>query len=69
MKKVLGIVFLSLCIYGCTINPSKEGRLQQLEADIEQSVKKIDSLSTKIQAPEIANKQLESRLVALESKN
>lgn len=66
MKKLLLLAFLSLTIFGCNVNPSKEARIQQLESEIEQTTEKIDTLISKVQTLESVNKQLKSRILELE---
>lgn len=66
MKKLFLLVFLSLIIFGCSMNPNKEARIQQLESDIEQTIKKIDNLESRVQTLENVNKQLELRILELE---
>lgn len=67
MKKLLLLASLSLIIFGCNMNPSKETRIQQLESDREQTLKKIDKLEIRVQTLENVNEQLESRILALEN--
>jgi len=66
MKKAILIATLSLFLFSCNINPSKEARLQKLEAEMQQSMEKITTLEASVQALEKINTQLKARIVVLE---
>lgn len=66
MKKILLISFLSLSLFGCTMNPNKEARIQQLESKIPQKLKELDKLKIRVQTLENVNTELESRMQKLE---
>jgi len=66
MKKIFLIPFLSLLIFGCNMNPNKEARIQKLESNFEQTMKKVDELEARVQSLESINEQLESRILELE---
>jgi len=66
MKKAILITTLSLFLFSCNINPSKEARLQKLEAEMQQSMEKITTLEASVQALEKINTQLKARIVVLE---
>jgi predicted transcriptional regulator len=66
MSKLILTVTLSLFLLGCNMNPSKESRLQKLEAQIEQSMDKVSALENRIQALEKANALLEKKVTELE---
>lgn len=66
MKKAALLTILSLFLLGCNMNPSKEARLQKLEAEIQQSMEKINTLEASVQALEQTNTQLKTRIEELE---
>lgn len=66
MKKLLLFSLTSTILLGCNMKPSKEARIQTLEAEIVQTKEKTDGLESRIQTLEEANKQLESRILELE---
>lgn len=66
MKKVILISTLFLFLLSCNMNPSKEARLQKLEAEIQQSMEKINTLEASVQALEQTNTQLKTRIEELE---
>lgn len=68
MKKLFLLLFLAFTLFGCKMNPNKEARIQQLESDIEQALEKMNTLDSRVQTLETANKQLESKLLELEKK-
>jgi len=67
IKKTVLIASLTVFLYGCNLNPSKEARIQKLETDIEQSLEKIGGLETRVQILESQNKKLQAKLQALEA--
>ena len=66
MKKLFLIPFISLLFFGCTMNPNKEARIQKLESNFAETMKKIDELEARVQSLESINEQLESRILELE---
>lgn len=48
MKKILLLSVFTALLFGCNMNPNKEERIQKLEADLQQSLKKINELEEKI---------------------
>ena len=55
MKKVLLFIVCILLLVGCNINPSKEERIQKLEAELEVSLRKIDELEKKMNMKNVNN--------------
>ncbi|MEM1328918.1 MAG: hypothetical protein AAGI23_23370 [Bacteroidota bacterium] len=55
MKKVLGIIAMSVLFVGCNMNPSKEARIQKLETEVQQSMEKINQLEERIETLEEIN--------------
>ena len=68
MKKIFIITTFSLFLVGCNINPNKEARIQQLETEIQQTIDKINKLESNVQALEVTNKQLRTRILELEKR-
>jgi hypothetical protein len=66
MKKVLLLTLCSLCLLGCNINPSKEARVQKLEAEMLQTMDKINALESRVQTLEGINEELKTRMLELE---
>lgn len=66
MKKAALLTILALFLLGCNMNPSKEARLQRLEAEMQQSMAKIETLETSVQALNEANARLNSRIAEFE---
>lgn len=62
MKNALTIIALSIFFIGCNVNLSKEARIQKLEAEIQQSIEKIDQLEKRIGSLEEANTALLSKI-------
>ncbi|MFK8163832.1 MAG: hypothetical protein AB8H12_15410 [Lewinella sp.] len=61
MKKVLLLAAFSFLLFGCNMNPSKEARIQKLEAEIKSSIdipksKWFGTLSLAIAAPDFVKK-------------
>jgi hypothetical protein len=67
MKKVLLLAAFSFFFFGCNMNPSKEARLQKLEAEIQHSIDKISQLESSLQTLELENQQLKTRVDELEN--
>lgn len=59
MKNLLLLTLLSFSALGCNMNPSKEARIQELEA-------KVETLETRIQKLENRNEQFNLKIEALE---
>ena len=57
MKKIYLIVLCSFFLLGCSMNPSKEARLQKLETEMEQTRDSIHKLEHRIKVLEAANNQ------------
>ena len=66
MKKVFVISVTMLLLLGCTMNPSKEARIQKLETELMQSIDKINELEKRIISLEEVNIALQTKLPALE---
>ena len=66
MNKLILTATLSLFLLGCNMNPSKEARLQKLEAEIEQSMDNVNELENRIQTLEKANALLKKKVTELE---
>lgn len=66
MKKNLLIIALSLFIYGCNMNPSKEARIQELETEMLVAKEKIDTLEKRINTLEDMKSELNERILELE---
>ncbi len=64
MKHALLFVIYFAIATGCSINPSKEARIQQLESEMQQALKK--ELENKYQAVDSINFQLKTRIIKLE---
>ncbi|MCI4671758.1 MAG: hypothetical protein MRZ79_26690 [Bacteroidia bacterium] len=62
MKKVFGIIAISVLFIGCNMNPSKEARIQKLEAEIQESMAKINQLEEKIEKLEEINEGLQLKI-------
>jgi len=65
MRKTLIIAMLAILFIGCNINPSKEARLQKLEAEMQQMNNAVMELESQVQALEEKNKELEIKIVGL----
>lgn len=57
--RLLPVLIICLLIFGCNVNPSKEARLQQLEADVAKSLETIKGLEAKVARLEIEHGKLE----------
>ena len=68
MKKALGIIALSVFFIGCNMNPSKEARIQKLEAEIQHTVEKINQLEKRVEALEEINAELKSKIEEIENR-
>ena len=68
MKHILVIIALSIFLFGCNMNPSKEARIQKLETETLQSVEKIKQLENKVEALENSNEQLKTRVSEIENR-
>lgn len=68
MKKAFGIIALSIFFIGCTMNPSKEARIQKLEREIQQSLEKIDQLESKVAALQSVNETLKTKISTIENR-
>jgi len=66
MKKAFSIIAISFFCIGCNMNPNKETRIQKLETEIQQSMKKITRLEKRLESLEAINAQLKSRIQAIE---
>ena len=62
MKKVFGIIAISVLFIGCNMNPSKEARIQKLETEIQQSMEKINQLEKRIETLEEINEGLQLKI-------
>lgn len=61
MKKGLALLLLSIFFVGC-INPSKEARIQKLEAEALDSRERINQLEAAVKDLKSSNAQLQSHL-------
>ncbi len=52
MRKTLLLIFFSIVLFGCTMNPSKEERIQKLEAEIQKATEKIKVLEDRVKVLE-----------------
>lgn len=68
MKKLLFIAYISIMVFGCNVNPSKETRIQALESEMVITRDKIKKFEKSIQSLEKTNKKLEARILELENK-
>ncbi|MEO9872142.1 hypothetical protein [Ekhidna sp.] len=68
MRKIFLIAACFLFLFGCNTNPNKEARIQKLETEIKQTLDKVDELENKVQALEVANDQLKTRITELEKR-
>jgi TolA-binding protein len=68
MKKIYLSATLVLFFFGCTMNPSKEARIQKLEIEIQQAIEKINSLESRIESLEEINEQLNTKILELEKR-
>lgn len=68
MKKLFIITTFALFLVGCSINPNKEARIQQLETEIQQTIDKINKLESSVQALEVKNEELRTRILELEKR-
>jgi len=65
MKNVLAVLAVTLFLFGCNMNPSKETRIQKLEAEVELSLEKINQLEARLDSVEAAHQQLEMKILEL----
>ncbi len=66
MKKSFLIASFSLLLFGCNVNPNKEARIQKLETELQQTIDKVNTLERSLQTLALENKQLKTRILALE---
>ena len=66
IKKITLLSLMALSLSGCNPNPSKEARIQKLEAEIEVSIEQIEELKVRIETLENLNEELHSRIRTLE---
>ncbi len=66
MKKTFLIASFSLLLFGCNVNPNKEARIQKLETELKQTIDKVNTLERSLQTLALENKQLKTRILALE---
>ena len=69
MKKALGIFTLSILLFGCTMNPSKEARIQKLETEMQNSLEQIEQLEKRVEILEQSNAVLTSKIEQMEINN
>lgn len=69
IKKTVLIAILSVFLYGCNMNPSKEARIQKLETEIQQSQEKIEGLEIRVGALESQNEELLKKIMDFEKQN
>lgn len=67
MKKVFMIIAISVLLAGCTMNKSKEARIQKLESEAVKSAENIIQLEERIVNLEATIKVLEAIMLELES--
>lgn len=67
MKKILGIIAMSVFIIGCNMNPNKEARIQKLETEVLQSMERIDQLENRVKTLENMNEKLNTRVSEIEN--
>ncbi len=65
MRKTLLTLALTTLLIGCNMNPSKEARLQKLEAEMQQMNNAVMELESQVQALEEKNKELKMKIVGL----
>lgn len=68
MKNILSVFAITLCLFGCDMNPSKEARIQKLEMEVEQTLNKINELESSVQTLEVENERLRTRVLELEKR-
>ncbi|WP_350293963.1 hypothetical protein [uncultured Croceitalea sp.] len=61
MKKIILVVCLVGLFVGCTMNPSKEERIQKLETEIKLTTEKVKELENKVKKLEELYEQLERK--------
>ena len=66
MKNIILIAVLSSFLFGCNMNPSKEARIQKLEAELQKTLDNVKKLDTKIQTLESINAAFKTRVIELE---
>lgn len=66
LNKIVLISVMAFSLSGCNPNPSKEARIQKLEAEIEATREQIEALKERVQTLEGLNEELTSRITALE---
>ena len=62
MKKTLIVITMSILVFGCNMNPSKETRIQKLESENQQLMQKVNQLEKKLEELEIAHEQLKKSI-------
>ena len=62
MKKTLIVIAMSILVFGCNMNPSKETRIQKLESENQQLMQKVNQLEKKLEELEIAHEQLKKSI-------
>ncbi len=67
MKKIILILFTVGFLTSCNLNPSKEARIQKLEAEIQKMALKIEEIETRVQVVEVANEKLQNKIHLLEN--
>ena len=65
MKNVFLIACFSLLLMGCNMNPSKEARIQDLEAKVEQTQEQVESLESRVIELESAQQVLQDSVSAM----
>ena len=66
MKSIVFLISLVVLLGSCNPNPSKEARIQKLEAENELHSARIDTLENIVERMDALNKQLELRIQAIE---
>ncbi len=67
MKKIMILFTLSSVLLSCNVNPSKEARIQTLEAEIQEISNKLIKIENDFQTLEVANDLLKARIEVLEN--
>lgn len=67
MKKVFSIIAISVLLAGCTMNESKEARIQKLESAAVKSAENIIQLEERIVNLEATIKVLEARMLEIDN--
>ena len=67
MKRILGIIAISILFFGCNMNPNKEARIQKLETEIQQSMDRINQLEKRVATLESKNELLKSKIQEIEN--